>query len=44
MGEASTDQIARRFTRAQTRGVQILLKSLTALGQARIIEEERFAV
>ena len=43
MGEASTDQIARRFTRAQSRSVQTLLESLTALGQARLIDEGRFA-
>ena len=43
MGEATTDQIARRFTRAQSRSVQTLLESLTALGQARIIEGGRFA-
>jgi HEAT repeat protein len=43
MGEATTDQIARRFTRAQSRSVQTLLESLTALGQARVIEGGRFA-
>jgi hypothetical protein len=43
MGEATTDQIARRFARAQTRSVQTLLESLTALGQARLIEGGRFA-
>ena len=44
MGEATPDQIARRFARAQTRSIQPLLDSLTALGQARIVEGGRFAV
>jgi hypothetical protein len=44
MGEASSDQIARRFTRAQSRSVQTLLESLTALGQARLIEGGKFVV
>ena len=43
LGEATPDQIARRFARAQGRSVQPLLESLAALGQARIVEGVRFA-
>ena len=43
MGEATPEQIARTFTRARTTSVQPLLESLTALGQARLIEGGRFA-
>ena len=43
MGEATPEQIARTFTRARTTSVQPLLESLTALGQARMIEDGRFA-
>ncbi len=43
MGEATPEQIARTFTRARTTSVQPLLESLTALGQARMIEGGRFA-
>jgi hypothetical protein len=43
MGEATPDQIARRFARAQSRSVQPLLESLAALGQARSIEPGKFA-
>ena len=43
MGEATPDQIARRFHRVQSRSVQPLLEILTALGQARLTEAGRFA-
>ena len=43
MGEASPDQIARRFVRARTTAVQPLLDSLAALGQAEKFEDGRFA-
>ena len=43
MGEATPDQIARRFHRVQSRSVQPLLEILTALGQARQTEAGRFA-
>lgn len=43
MGEASPEQIARRFSRARTNAVLPLLESLTALGQAEQIEDGRFA-
>ena len=43
MGEANSDQIARRFTRAQSRSVQTLLESLTAIGKAYPTEQGRFA-
>ena len=43
MGQASPEQIARHFARARTTSVQPLLESLTALGQARMIEGGRFA-
>ncbi len=43
MGEASPDQIARRFMRARTTSVQPLLDSLAALGQAEKVEEGRYA-
>ena len=39
MGEATPEQIARRFMRARTTVVQPLLDSLTALGQAERVEE-----
>ena len=44
MGEATPEQIARRFMRARTTVVQPLLDSLTALGQAELVEEGRYAV
>ena len=44
MGEATPEQIARRFMRARTTVVQPLLDSLTALGQAERVEEGRYAV
>ena len=44
MGEATPEQIARRFMRARTTVVQPLLDSLTALGQAKRVEEGRYAV
>ncbi|MBC7286327.1 type IIL restriction-modification enzyme MmeI, partial [Hoeflea sp.] len=43
MGEATPAEIARHFVRARTTSVQPLLESLTALGQARLIEGGRFA-
>lgn len=43
LGEATPDQVARRFARVRTASVRPLLESLTALGQARIIEGGRFA-
>ncbi|GLS86704.1 DNA methyltransferase yeeA [Cypionkella aquatica] len=43
MGEATPEQIARHFARARTTSVQPLLESLTALGQARMVEGGRFA-
>lgn len=43
MGEATPDQIARRFMRARTTSVQPLLESLAALGQAERVEDGRFA-
>ncbi len=43
MGEATPDQIARRFHRVQSRSVQPLLEILTALGQAHLTEAGRFA-
>ncbi|MBM2321022.1 MULTISPECIES: class I SAM-dependent DNA methyltransferase [Marivita] len=43
MGEATPDQIARRFLRARTTSVQPLLDSLAALGQAEKVDEGRYA-
>jgi hypothetical protein len=43
MGEATPDQIARRFLRARRTSVQPLLDSLAALGQAEKVEEGRYA-
>jgi restriction-modification enzyme MmeI-like protein len=43
MGEATPDQIARRFMRARTTSVQPLLDSLAALGQAEKVDEGRYA-
>ncbi len=43
MGEATPDQIARRFLRARTTTVQPLLESLAALGQAEQVAGNRFA-
>lgn len=43
MGEATPDQIARRFMRARTTSVQPLLDSLAALGQAEKGEDGRYA-
>lgn len=40
---ATPEQIARTFARVRTTSVQPLLESLTALGQARMIEGGRFA-
>jgi hypothetical protein len=43
LGEATPEQVARCFSRVRTSSVIPLLESLTALGQARMIEGERFA-
>lgn len=43
MGEATPEQIARRFVRARTTSVRPLLDSLAALGQADKVEEGRYA-
>ncbi|MGJ8605930.1 MAG: class I SAM-dependent DNA methyltransferase [Marivita sp.] len=43
MGEATPDQIARRFVRARSSSVQPLLDSLAALGQAERIDAGRYA-
>lgn len=43
LGQATPEQVARRFSRVRTESVLPLLESLTALGQARMIEGERFA-
>lgn len=43
MGTATPEQIARQFLRGRATTVQPLLESLTALGQARIVEGGRFA-
>ncbi|WBU61176.1 class I SAM-dependent DNA methyltransferase [Paracoccus albus] len=42
-GEATPEQIARRFLRARTTSVQPLLESLAALGQATVLEDGRYA-
>lgn len=43
MGEATPDQIARRFMRARTTSVKPLLESLAALGQAELVDESKYA-
>ena len=43
MGEATPEQIARRFKRARTKSVQPLLDSLSALGDAHKTEDGRYA-
>ncbi len=43
MGEATPEQIARRFKRARTNAVLPLLQSLAALGQAEAGEQGRFS-
>ncbi|WP_209012070.1 hypothetical protein [Roseibium aggregatum] len=43
MGEATPEQIARRFQRARTASVEPLLASLAALGQAQVTEDGRYA-
>ncbi|WP_171240262.1 class I SAM-dependent DNA methyltransferase [Ruegeria sp. HKCCA5491] len=43
MGEATPDQIARRFMRARTTSVKPLLESLAALGQAELVDEGKYA-
>ena len=44
LGEATPEQVARAFKRGRATSVQPLLESLTALGQARILGNGRFAV
>lgn len=44
MGEASPDQIARRFARARTSSVLPLLESLAALGQAEVTQAGRYTI
>ncbi|MDN5789017.1 type IIL restriction-modification enzyme MmeI, partial [Pseudorhodobacter sp.] len=44
MGEATPDQIARRFQRARAASVQPLLESLAALGQAEVTQGGRYAM
>lgn len=43
MGEASPEQIARRFVRARTTTVLPLLETLAVMGQAELIEGGRYA-
>ena len=43
LGTDTPEQVARQFLRARATSVQPLLESLTALGQARIVEGGRFA-
>ena len=43
MGEATPEQVTRQFKRGRAATVQPLLESLTALGQARIVEGGKFA-
>ena len=43
MGEATPEQIARRFVRARVTSVQPLLESLAALGQAEKVKDGRYA-
>nr|WP_299473001.1 RNA-binding protein [uncultured Paracoccus sp.] len=42
MGEATPEQIARRFRHARTKAVQPLLESLAALGQAERMPDDRY--
>ncbi len=43
MGEATPEQIDRRFLRARTTTVHPLLESLAALGQAEKVDDDRYA-
>ncbi len=43
LGGATPTQIAHRFTKATPRSIQPLLEALTALGQARPLDQGRFA-
>ena len=43
LGEATPTQIAHRITKATPRSIQPLLEALTALGQARPLDQGRFA-
>ena len=44
LGEATPEQIARRFMRARVTSVQPLLESLAALGQAEKVKDGRYTV
>lgn len=44
LGEATPEQVARRFTRGRAATVKPLLETLTAIGQARILEGARFTL
>lgn len=44
MGEATPDQIARRFARARASSVLPLLESLAALGQAEVTQAGRYTI
>jgi hypothetical protein len=43
LGAATPEQVARTFKRGRAATVQPLLESLTALGQARLVDGGRFA-
>jgi hypothetical protein len=43
LGEASPEQVARRFKRGRAKTVEPLLETLAALGQARKLEDGRYA-
>ena len=43
MGEVTPEQVARQFKRGRAASVKPLLESLSALGQARLIDGGRFA-
>ncbi len=43
LGEATPEQVARRFQRVRTSSVEPLLASLAALGQAQVMESGRYA-
>ena len=44
LGEATPEQVARRFTRGRATTVKPLLETLTAIGQARILGGTRFTL
>ena len=43
LGDASPEQVARHFKRGRAKTVEPLLETLAALGQARKLEDGRFA-